>query len=37
MRFPGKRLEWDGKTGVFTNNSEANRYLKKSYRKGWEI
>lgn len=37
MRFPGKRLEWDGKKGVFTNNSEANQYLKKSYRKGWEI
>jgi hypothetical protein len=35
-RFEGK-LEYDAKAGRFTNNSEANRYLKPNFRKGWEL
>jgi len=34
-RFEGK-LEYDAKAGRFTNNAEANRYLKPVFRKGWE-
>jgi hypothetical protein len=35
-RFEGK-LQYDAKAGRFTNNSEANRYLKPNFRKGWEL
>ena len=34
--FEGK-LEWDGVRQRFTNNKEANKYLKPVYRKGWEL
>ena len=36
LRVPGK-LMWDGKAGRFTNNEEANKYLKPYIRKGWEL
>lgn len=36
-RFPKKTLEWNSKTMRVTNLPEANTYLTKSYRKGWEI
>jgi predicted dehydrogenase len=32
-----KKLEWDGPNMTFTNAPEANQYLKREYRKGWEI
>ncbi len=35
-RFEGK-LEYDAKTQRFTNNQEANKYLKPEFRKGWEL
>ncbi len=34
LRFDGK-LEWDASKMRFTNNSEANKYLKPHYRKNW--
>ena len=33
----GKPIEWDGEKGVCTNVPEANQYLRRDYRKGWEI
>lgn len=37
MRFPGKRLQWDSKALKFTNNEDANKFVKrKAYRAGWE-
>ena len=36
MRFPGK-LEWDGRKKQFTNNKEANQYLKPVFRKGYKF
>jgi predicted dehydrogenase len=36
MRFEGK-LEWDAQKGLFTNNKEANKYLKPHIRKGWKF
>lgn len=36
MRFEGK-LDWDQRAGRFTNNSEANAYLKPAFRKGWKF
>ncbi len=32
----GKRLEWDGDNLEVTNVPEANRWISKEYRKGWE-
>ena len=34
--FPKVELEWDAK-GLRTNLAEANRLIRKTYRKGWEI
>jgi len=36
MKFEG-RLEWDAARMRFTNNPEANRYLKPAFRKGWKF
>ena len=36
MRVPGK-LDWDSKNLRFTNNAEANKYVKPVVRKGWEL
>jgi hypothetical protein len=31
------RIEWDGNKGVVTNNDEANQYLHREYREGYEL
>jgi hypothetical protein len=36
VRAEGKLL-YNAKTGQFTNNPDANKYLKMEYRKGWEV
>src|SRR5579872_556105 len=36
MKFEGK-LEWDAHNLRFTNNAEANKYLKPHFRKGWKF
>ena len=33
----GRRIEWDSAKLAVTNSAEANRYLRRAYRKGWEI
>jgi predicted dehydrogenase len=35
-RFPQQTLAWDGPALKFTNVAEANRFVKREYRKGWE-
>jgi len=37
VRLGGARLEYDGVNHRFTNNSEANKYLSREYRKGYEL
>ena len=32
-----KPIEYDGKAGKITNIPEANAYLDREYRKGWEL
>jgi hypothetical protein len=32
----GRRLLYDAKTGTVTNVAEANKYLSREYRKGWD-
>lgn len=36
-RFPKTTLQWDAAALKFTNVQEANRYVRRQYRKGWEI
>jgi predicted dehydrogenase len=36
MRFEGK-LEWDASRMRFSNNNQANEYLKPKFRKGWKF
>ena len=33
----GKKLSWDAKAMKCSNAPEADKYLKESYRAGWEI
>jgi hypothetical protein len=37
IRYPEQKLDWDSETMAITNLSEANRYVTKHYRKGWEV
>ena len=36
-RFPGMTLEWDPAGLKVTNVSEANAFVRRRYRKGWEV
>jgi hypothetical protein len=36
LRFEGK-LEWDSRKMKVTNNREANRLIKPTFRKGWSL
>jgi hypothetical protein len=36
LRVEGK-LEWDAAKMRFTNNPDANKYLKPTFRKGWSL
>ena len=36
FRVPGK-LQWDSKALRFTNSAEANKYVRPTARKGWEM
>ena len=35
LRLGGRRLLWDGEK--ITNVAEANKYLTRDYRPGWEL
>jgi predicted dehydrogenase len=37
LRLGGRRLLWDSAAARITNISEANRFLTREYRQGWEI
>jgi hypothetical protein len=34
---PGKKVEWDGPNMKVTNLPDLNRFLKREYRKGWQV
>src|SRR5262245_945288 len=36
-RFPQATLEWDSENLKVTNVKEANQFVRKTYRKGWEV
>ncbi|MGH7970124.1 MAG: Gfo/Idh/MocA family protein, partial [Limisphaerales bacterium] len=33
----GKKMEWDSKAMKATNAPEADKFLKETYRSGWEV
>jgi len=37
VRFPNKKLEWDGENMKVTNLEEANEYVHRQYRQGWNL
>jgi predicted dehydrogenase len=37
VRFPERRLLWDGEKMQVTNDAEANAYVRREYRKGWTL
>ena len=36
-RFPKTRLQWDAAKLRVTNEEKANQFVRKTYRKGWEV
>lgn len=36
-RFPKATLNWDAKKLRFTNEDDANQYVKREYRDGWQV
>jgi predicted dehydrogenase len=36
-RFPKTTLEWDAEKLAVTNEKEANQFVRRKYRKGWEV
>ncbi|MBX7258582.1 MAG: Gfo/Idh/MocA family oxidoreductase [Candidatus Hydrogenedentes bacterium] len=37
VRFPERKLLWDGEKMEVTNNAEANTYVRRVYREGWTL
>jgi predicted dehydrogenase len=37
VRFPNRRLLWDGEKMAVTNDAEANSYVRRQYRQGWSL
>ncbi len=37
VRFPNRRLLWDGEKMAVTNDPSANAYVRRQYREGWTL
>ena len=37
IRYPNKKLEWDGEKMEVTNFPEANQFVNPPYRQGWSL
>jgi predicted dehydrogenase len=37
IRQTGKKLDWDGDKLQFTNNEDANKFLRRAPRSGWDV
>lgn len=37
VRFPNRRLLWNGEKMEVTNDAEANAYVRQEYRQGWTL
>ncbi|WP_425572460.1 hypothetical protein [Novipirellula caenicola] len=36
IRFPGQSLHWDAESLSIGNHADAQHFISKPYRKGWE-
>ena len=37
VRYPNRKLLWDGEKMAVTNDAEANAYVRRQYRQGWTL
>ena len=37
IRVPSQSLQWDAAAMRFANSPEADKLLRRTYRKGWEV
>jgi hypothetical protein len=37
VRFPDRRLLWDGEKMKVTNDPKADAYVRREYRQGWGL
>ena len=37
VRYPNRKLLWDGEKMEVTNDAEANAYVRRQYREGWKL
>lgn len=37
VRFPERRLLWDGPNMKVTNDTDAHAFVKRTYRAGWTL
>jgi len=37
VRFPNRKLLWDGEKMEVTNDTDANAYIRPKYRDGWSL
>ncbi len=37
VRFPNRRLLWDGFNMAITNDADANAFVRRNYREGWSL
>ena len=37
VRYPNTTLEWDAPNLKFKNNDDANQYITREYREGWDL
>jgi predicted dehydrogenase len=37
IRFPDRQLLWDGEKMEVTNDADANAYVRRQYREGWQL
>jgi predicted dehydrogenase len=37
IRFPDRKLPWNGEAMEITNDADANAYVRRQYREGWQL
>ena len=37
VRYPTTKLQWDAAKMRFSNNDDANRWITRDYREGWDL
>ena len=37
IRYPNTKLQWDAPKMRFSNNEDANRWVTREYREGWDL